>query len=326
MFKKKENGFSLVELSVAAAVAVGLAVVAVSVVNGTAASVSAKGSSAAAAESCTINEALQSGGDSIETCSTGGTDETGTGEPEAPAGFTASFNATNNVGTFNLNGVSYELYNEAGTGWKIDDIDNWNGGQLFTLKVNPSLNNGHLGTDGFYYVNDSQKNTSVWGTPEGNPQVQEDGSVFYFDAANNFRGAVMYFTSDPFNGGTPAAIPAPITPTNIASTLIAPQALWSTDAPWEWWAVSGSPWSLSFRALSLDTANAMVAAFNDKKVYVTTSTGQSWQIKGINYGPSLVWYGGYELQFAVSGDSNGSDLYLTKSQAKPSFTFSATPN
>jgi Tfp pilus assembly major pilin PilA len=64
MFKKKENGFSLVELSVAAAVAVGLAVVAVAVVSGTATSVSAKGSSAASVESCTISESLaKAGGD-----------------------------------------------------------------------------------------------------------------------------------------------------------------------------------------------------------------------------------------------------------------------
>jgi hypothetical protein len=65
MFKKKENGFSLVELSVAAAVAVGLAVVAVTVVSGTAASVSAKGSSAASVESCTISESLAKAGGNV---------------------------------------------------------------------------------------------------------------------------------------------------------------------------------------------------------------------------------------------------------------------
>lgn len=68
MFKKKENGFSLVELSVAAAVATALAVVAVTVVSGTATSISEKGDLAAAAESCTISEALQSGGDTIQGC------------------------------------------------------------------------------------------------------------------------------------------------------------------------------------------------------------------------------------------------------------------
>jgi Tfp pilus assembly protein PilE len=68
MFKKKENGFSLVELAVAAAIATALAVVAVTVVSGTAASVSAKGSSAASVESCTISESLaKSGGDSAPT-------------------------------------------------------------------------------------------------------------------------------------------------------------------------------------------------------------------------------------------------------------------
>jgi type II secretory pathway pseudopilin PulG len=74
MFKKKENGFSLVELSVAAAVAIGLAVVAVSVVSGTAASVSAKGSSAASVESCTISEALAKSGGDVEAtdCGVGG--------------------------------------------------------------------------------------------------------------------------------------------------------------------------------------------------------------------------------------------------------------
>jgi Tfp pilus assembly protein FimT len=64
MFKKKENGFSLVELAVAAAIATALAVVAVTVVSGTAASVSAKGTSAASVESCTISESLaKAGGD-----------------------------------------------------------------------------------------------------------------------------------------------------------------------------------------------------------------------------------------------------------------------
>jgi hypothetical protein len=74
MFKRNENGFSLVELSVAAAVAVGLAVVAVTVVSGTAASVSAKGSSAASVESCTISESLaKAGGDvAANSCNVGG--------------------------------------------------------------------------------------------------------------------------------------------------------------------------------------------------------------------------------------------------------------
>jgi hypothetical protein len=66
MFKRNENGFSLVELSVAAAVAVGLAVVAVTVVSGTAASVSEKGSSAASVESCTISQSLANSGTDIE--------------------------------------------------------------------------------------------------------------------------------------------------------------------------------------------------------------------------------------------------------------------
>lgn len=60
-----EKGFSLVELSVAAAVAVGLATVAVAVVSGTATSISDKGVGAASIEECTISEALKSGGDSI---------------------------------------------------------------------------------------------------------------------------------------------------------------------------------------------------------------------------------------------------------------------
>jgi Tfp pilus assembly major pilin PilA len=126
MFKKKENGFSLVELSVAAAVAVGLAVVAVSVVSGTAASVSAKGSSAASVESCTISESLAKAGGDVAAINCAGTSAaaSASAEPTGTTGFfTFAYNGVQNgelgftVTGANLITTSGYFFNEAQSSW-----------------------------------------------------------------------------------------------------------------------------------------------------------------------------------------------------------------
>jgi large repetitive protein len=115
MFKKKENGFSLVELSVAAAVAVGLAVVAVSVVSGTASSVSAKGSSAASVESCTISESLaKAGGDAaVNSCISGsaGASSSSTSSTPSPSPTASSTAPTWSTASTLTNGYKSASYN-----------------------------------------------------------------------------------------------------------------------------------------------------------------------------------------------------------------------
>jgi hypothetical protein len=90
MFKRNENGFSLVELSLAAAVAVVLTTVAVAVVTGTSATISESANSAAAVETCEIVEALKGGSDEIINNCQPTTSEAiqppSEPEPEAPAG------------------------------------------------------------------------------------------------------------------------------------------------------------------------------------------------------------------------------------------------
>jgi type II secretory pathway pseudopilin PulG len=211
MFKKKENGFSLVELSVAAAVAVGLAVVAVSVVSGTASSVSAKGSSAASVESCTISESLaKAGGDAaVNSCISGSagassssTSSTPSPSPSPSASSTAptwstastltngyksaSYNFTLNATDAEAHAISYNLLSgqlpnglSLGSSGIISGTPSTAGTFNFTVQAKDSTG---LSTNRDFSL--TIVNTTSWAT-DGSRVIAKKPDYYYYGIAVN---------------------------------------------------------------------------------------------------------------------------------------------
>jgi type II secretory pathway pseudopilin PulG len=205
MFKKKENGFSLVELSVAAAVAVGLAVVAVSVVSGTAASVSAKGSSAASVESCTISESLAKAGGDVEAINCAGTSAAASTSPSPspqPAFVTTGYTAVDSIsgiGGSTLNNYLAVSGNSGITNYDSNIATTWTQNTPVLIVNEAGFKYGFISLNAAKYGIDYYDNAG-----NNNPTVIDNVYYVAVGGVPNLtvgqRSIIIHYSSDPTVG------------------------------------------------------------------------------------------------------------------------------